>query len=970
MTKKFISIFTIICMLAVYMPSLVFANDGTIPDEQVTEEVTEPEEEVVEEVTEPEEEEEPVVEEEKAEPEEVIELSGGQKSDNNIVLNSRMLKSSPNPTTYNVTFICVDTENVKYSFKWELKSDTFDVNDFNNMLKGEGFKLTEQEERYFVSCMIWDGRECDNGGVPYEIEKLESSNYEVTYHYIVMNDDGTEKEVGSGTVEDVHYGTGLTEKMMKTIKNNVPKNYRWDTGTDNLEGGAAAEGETDVNAYVNPTTRERLYAKVLVYVDENDKNPKDMGTTCIYVGEAGNGASLSTKYADKDVADRTGLYTRLNNKYAETDVEAELKDGVVTFRWIHHIPGNSPDFPESMTHIYDSKGREIDPDGSKGYYPERVSRDFPLVVDGVKIKASDFGDGIKVDSQESSSDQYDVHTFTIKIYLSKLTDVIVHYVDEEGNEIAKSETLTNYEDEKFNKDDIEIKDIEGYENPEVGETPEKYPSEGSVDVYVEYEKVPEYVVTYTDGVDGEEVFKDQVYPKLKRGVDTPAFEGTPEREGYIFSGWAPEVSKTVTGDATYVAQWRPDKVNYAVEYYYQKNGEYVEPDSVEVRKGTTGTEATLTADDAKPKYDGYVLDEDNENTIKAAEIKADGSTVLRIYFEEQFNVIIHYVNKETGYEIEEARYENTKKWGEEIDVLSPVPPTGYKFEDSADERIQKTIKDDFERWVYYVPIEYNVVIHYVDEDGNPLAEDYTDTVKYGKSFEKTSPEVEGYELVNENDVTVGREDVRDNFEYSVVYKLKEYPATITYVDEDGNELTDPYKEVIKHGDNLEVTSPEIEGYELVNEDDVTVSAENVTEPFTYEVKYTKKEYPVIIHYVDENGKVIAEDVTLNVKYKDAFTIESPTLEGYELVNEGDSVVARENVTEPFEYTVVYKMITPEDPEDPTTPEDPTDSEDVTDNVVIHSTSPQTGDGFELVLWSGAALLAVLLIYYLVAKRKY
>lgn len=63
-----------------------------------------------------------------------------------------------------------------------------------------------------------------------------------------------------------------------------------------------------------------------------------------------------------------------------------------------------------------------------------------------------------------------------------------------------------------------------------------------------------YTVTYTDGVEGETIFTDKTF-KVTAGGDTPAFEGTPEREGYVFDGWSPEVSDTVTADVTYTAQW-------------------------------------------------------------------------------------------------------------------------------------------------------------------------------------------------------------------------------------------------------------------------------------------------------------------------------------------------------------------------------------------------------------------------------
>lgn len=72
------------------------------------------------------------------------------------------------------------------------------------------------------------------------------------------------------------------------------------------------------------------------------------------------------------------------------------------------------------------------------------------------------------------------------------------------------------------------------------------------------EAVPDtFTVTYTDGVDGEEVFADQVYSDLRKDSTTPAFNGTPTRTGYTFAGWEPEVAETVTETVTYAAKWTP-----------------------------------------------------------------------------------------------------------------------------------------------------------------------------------------------------------------------------------------------------------------------------------------------------------------------------------------------------------------------------------------------------------------------------
>ena len=71
-----------------------------------------------------------------------------------------------------------------------------------------------------------------------------------------------------------------------------------------------------------------------------------------------------------------------------------------------------------------------------------------------------------------------------------------------------------------------------------------------------------YTVTYTDGVENEEVFADQVYSDLRKDSATPAFNGTPTRTGYTFAGWEPEVAETVTETVTYVAQWTPVEPTY------------------------------------------------------------------------------------------------------------------------------------------------------------------------------------------------------------------------------------------------------------------------------------------------------------------------------------------------------------------------------------------------------------------------
>lgn len=89
---------------------------------------------------------------------------------------------------------------------------------------------------------------------------------------------------------------------------------------------------------------------------------------------------------------------------------------------------------------------------------------------------------------------------------------------------------------------------------------------------------PGFTVTYTDGVADEEIFEDLVYTDVESGAATPIYEGTPNRAGYTFAGWSPEVAATVTGNATYTAQWTadapdtPDPLTISVSHTYLIGG--------------------------------------------------------------------------------------------------------------------------------------------------------------------------------------------------------------------------------------------------------------------------------------------------------------------------------------------------------------------------------------------------------------
>lgn len=81
-----------------------------------------------------------------------------------------------------------------------------------------------------------------------------------------------------------------------------------------------------------------------------------------------------------------------------------------------------------------------------------------------------------------------------------------------------------------------------------------------------------YTVTYTDGVNGT-AFENQSTSDVAYGAPIPAFNGTPTREGYNFTGWTSSVTGVTTSstmpdsNVTFTAGWTPKNkatINYEV----------------------------------------------------------------------------------------------------------------------------------------------------------------------------------------------------------------------------------------------------------------------------------------------------------------------------------------------------------------------------------------------------------------------
>ena len=118
-------------------------------------------------------------------------------------------------------------------------------------------------------------------------------------------------------------------------------------------------------------------------------------------------------------------------------------------------------------------------------------------------------------------------------------------------------------------------------------------------------------------------------------VVSPA--STPTRTGYTFAGWDTTIPATMPANNLYInATWNPVGVNYSIEYYMEDRtsfGSYVLHSTVVGNTGltdsTTPTAPTLTVGTGVGQMPWYHEYASETPTV----IKADGSSVLRVYYD-------------------------------------------------------------------------------------------------------------------------------------------------------------------------------------------------------------------------------------------------------------------------------------------------------------------------------------------------
>ena len=784
----------------------------------------------------------------------------------------------------------------------------------------------------------------DNGMKPTRITTAEGKVYELVPASTKGDETGT---VTSGQTKEVTY-------IYKEVKGNVVVKY------EDAEGNVIAEDEKD-------ETDASLNVKYDTADHKKDEITKDGVKYYLTAKELKD----DSKPATGDVVEGTTTVTYVYEKAGQVVVNYQTEDGTP----LVGVDANGANVASGAKDTVDGRLGSDYNTADNGMKPTRITTAEGKVYELVPTATKGEETG-KVATGETKEVTY--------VYKEVTGDVVVHYVDTEGNVIAedKEDTkgaslnakydTTDNKPEKIEKDGtvyyLTEKALKDDSKPENGDV-----VEGKTEVTYVYEKAGQVVVNYTDekgntiqvsAVNTKDGKPNSDYNTADNGMK-PNRITTPEGKVYelipqLTKG--DETGKVKTGETTEVTYVYKEITGNVVVHYVDTEGNTLAADTKDVENGSLSEKYDTTDNKpAKLEKDGVVYH------LTAKELKegskpengavVEGKTEVTYVYEKAGQVVVHYVD-EAGNTLQTdavdtkdgkpgAKYDTSDNDMKPTRITTPegkvyeLVPASTKGNENGSVEAGKTTEVTY----VYKEIKGNVVVHYTDEAGNTIAEDVKDTTdgSISSAYDTTDNKLatittkDGKKYVLVPTATKGAETgkvTEGTTEVTYVYKEVTGDVVVHYVDTEGNVIAEDKEDTKGASLNAkyDTTDNKLEKIEKDGtvyyltakalKDDSKPETGDVVEGKT-EVTYVyEKAGQVVVHYVDEAGNTIQADVVgtkdgkpgtaYNTTDKDVKPTRITTAEGriYELVpastkgNENGSVEAGKTT----EVTYVYKEI--------------------------------------------------------------
>ena len=784
----------------------------------------------------------------------------------------------------------------------------------------------------------------DNGMKPTRITTAEGKVYELVPASTKGDETGT---VTSGQTKEVTY-------IYKEVKGNVVVKY------EDAEGNVIAEDEKD-------ETDASLNVKYDTADHKKDEITKDGVKYYLTAKELKDGSKPTTG----DVVEGTTTVTYVYEKAGQVVVNYQTEDGTP----LVGVDANGANVASGAKDTVDGRPGSDYNTADNGMKPTRITTAEGKVYELVPTATKGEETG-KVVTGETKEVTY--------VYKEVTGDVVVHYVDTEGNVIAddKEDTkgaslnakydTTDNKPEKIEKDGtvyyLTEKALKDDSKPENGDV-----VEGKTEVTYVYEKAGQVVVNYTDekgntiqvsAVNTKDGKPNSDYNTADNGMK-PNRITTPEGKVYelipqLTKG--DETGKVKTGETTEVTYVYKEITGNVVVHYVDTEGNTLAADTKDVENGSLSEKYDTTDNKpAKLEKDGVVYH------LTAKELKegskpengavVEGTTEITYVYEKAGQVVVHYVD-EAGNTLQTdavdtkdgkpgAKYDTSDNDMKPTRITTPegkvyeLVPASTKGNENGSIEAGKTTEVTY----VYKEVKGNVVVRYVDEAGNTIAEDVKDTTdgSISSAYDTTDNKLatittkDGKKYVLVPTATKGAETgkvTEGTTEVTYVYKEVTGDVVVHYVDTEGNVIAEDKEDTKGASLNAkyDTTDNKLEKIEKDGtvyyltakalKDDSKPETGDVVEGKT-EVTYVyEKAGQVVVHYVDEAGNTIQADVVgtkdgkpgtaYNTTDKDVKPTRITTAEGriYELVpastkgNENGSVEAGKTT----EVTYVYKEI--------------------------------------------------------------
>ena len=566
----------------------------------------------------------------------------------------------------------------------------------------------------------------DNGMKPNRITTAEGKVYELVPASTKGDETGT---VESGQTKEVTY-------VYKEVKGNVVVKY------EDTEGNTLAEDEKD-----------ETDASLNVKYDTADHKKAEITKDGVKYYLTAKELKDDSKPATGDVVEGTTTVTYVYEKAGQVVVNYQTEDGTP----LVGVDAAGANVASGAKDTVDGKPGSDYNTSDNGMKPTRITTAEGKVYELVPTATKGDETG-KVVAGETKEVTY--------VYKEVTGDVVVHYVDTEGNVIAddKEDTkgaslnakydTTDNKPEKIEKDGtvyyLTEKAVKDDSKPENGDV-----VEGKTEVTYVYEKAGQVVVHYTDEK-GNTIQVDAVDTKdgkPKSDYNTADNNMKPNRittpEGKVYelipqSTKGDETGKVKAGETTEVTYVYKEITGNVVVHYVDTEGNTLAADTKDVENGSLSDKYDTTDNKpAKLEKDGQVY------YLTAKELKegskpengavVEGTTEITYVYEKAGQVVVHYVD-EAGNTLQTdavdtkdgkpgAKYDTSDNDMKPTRITTPegkvyeLVPASTKGNETGDVEAGKTTEVTY----VYKEVKGNVVVHYTDEAGNTIAEDVKDT---------------------------------------------------------------------------------------------------------------------------------------------------------------------------------------------------------------------------------------------------